>query len=132
LRVLVAEDNAVNQVVVRRLLEKRGHRVEIARDGREAVAAAGNGAFDVMLMDLEMPVMNGWEATVAIRTCEASSGGRRLAIVALTAHAMKGQDARCREAGMDGYIAKPIEVGALDAMLEEVSRSTSGLKSAAG
>jgi CheY-like chemotaxis protein len=123
LRVLVAEDNAVNQLVVRRLLEKRGHRVEIARDGREAVAAAGNGAFDVMLMDLEMPVMNGWEATVAIRAREASSGGRRLAIVALTAHAMKGNDARCREAGMDGYIAKPIEVGALDAMLEEVGRN---------
>jgi signal transduction histidine kinase/CheY-like chemotaxis protein len=121
LRVLVAEDNAVNQVVIRRLLEKRGHIVEIARDGGQAVAAAASGGFDLILMDLEMPVMNGWEATAAIREREAGTGSRRLAIVALTAHAMKGQDDRCREAGMDDYLPKPIEVGALDAVLDEVS-----------
>jgi two-component system, sensor histidine kinase and response regulator len=123
LRVLVAEDNAVNQLVIRRLLEKRGHLVEIARNGGQAVAAAENGAFDLILMDLEMPVMNGWEATAAIRAGEASAGVPRLTIVALTAHAMKGQDDRCREAGMDNYLAKPIEVAALDAVLEQVSRS---------
>jgi signal transduction histidine kinase/CheY-like chemotaxis protein/ligand-binding sensor domain-containing protein len=123
LRVLVAEDNAVNQLVIRRLLEKRGHQVEIARDGGQAVAAAENGAFDLILMDLEMPVMNGWEATAAIRGHEASAAPPRLTIVALTAHAMKGQDERCREAGMDDYLAKPIEVGALDAVLDGVSRS---------
>jgi len=123
LRVLVAEDNAVNQLVIRRLLEKRGHDVEIAPDGGQAVSAAENGAFDLILMDLEMPVMNGWQATAAIRGREASAGARRQAIVALTAHAMKGQDDRCREAGMDHYLAKPIEVGALDAVLEEVSRT---------
>lgn len=123
LRVLVAEDNAVNQLVVRGLLEKRGHHVEIACDGDAAIAAAANRAFDVILMDLEMPVTNGWQATAAIRAREAASGTRRIAIVALTAHAMKGHDARCREAGMDAYITKPIEVGALDAVLEEVSRN---------
>jgi signal transduction histidine kinase/CheY-like chemotaxis protein len=120
LRVLVAEDNAVNQLVIRRLLEKRGHAVEIAGDGGQAVARAENGAFDLILMDLEMPVMNGWDATAAIRARELSAGARRLTIVALTAHAMKGQDDRCREAGMDHYLAKPIEVGALDAVLERV------------
>jgi signal transduction histidine kinase/CheY-like chemotaxis protein len=123
LRILVAEDNAVNQLVVRRLLEKRGHRVEIAHDGAEAVAAATDAAFDVILMDLEMPLMDGWEATTAIRAREASLGARRVPIVALTAHAMKGHDARCREAGMDAYITKPLDIGALDAVLESVSRS---------
>jgi two-component system, sensor histidine kinase and response regulator len=120
LRVLVAEDNAVNQLVIRRLLEKRGHTVEIASDGGRAVAATESGGFDLILMDLEMPVMNGWDATAAIRARELSAGTRRLAIVALTAHAMKGQDDRCREAGMDHYLAKPIEVGALDAVLEQI------------
>jgi CheY-like chemotaxis protein len=110
-------------LVVRRLLEKRGHHVEIARDGVEAVAAAAGGAFDLILMDLEMPLMDGWKATSAIRMQEASSGIPRLMIVALTAHAMKGQDARCREAGMDAYITKPIELAALDAVLEEVGRN---------
>jgi signal transduction histidine kinase/DNA-binding response OmpR family regulator len=122
LRVLVAEDNAVNQLVIRRLLEKRGHYVEIAADGAQAAASAETRAFDLILMDLEMPVMNGWEATAAIRAHEASAGTRRVAIVALTAHAMKGQDARCLEAGMDDYLPKPIEVATLDAVLEKISR----------
>jgi len=123
LRVLVAEDNAVNQVVIRRLLEKRGHSVKIAHDGGQAVAAAETGAFDLILMDLEMPVMDGWEATAALRARETLPGVSRLKIVALTAHAMKGQDERCRAAGMDHYLAKPIDVAALDAVLDEVSRS---------
>jgi signal transduction histidine kinase/DNA-binding response OmpR family regulator len=126
LRVLVAEDNPVNQLVTRRLLEKRGHDVEIARDGRQAVAAFDRGGFDLILMDVQMPVVDGWEATAAIRLRERANGGHRLPIVALTAHAMKGDEDRCLDAGMDGYITKPIELAALDAWIEKVSRDTSG------
>ena len=124
LRVLVAEDNPVNQLVTRRLLEKRGHDVEIARDGRQAVAAFDRGGFDLILMDVQMPVVDGWEATAAIRGREQANGGPRLPIVALTAHAMKGDEDRCLAAGMDGYITKPIELTALDAWIETVSRGT--------
>jgi signal transduction histidine kinase/DNA-binding response OmpR family regulator len=121
LHILVVEDNLTNQMVARRLLEKRGHRVEIARDGKEAVAARERGDFDLILMDLEMPVMDGWEATAAIRHGEAAAGMPRLPIVALTAHAMKGHEDQCLAAGMDGYITKPLEPEALDAVLEKIN-----------
>lgn len=125
LRILVVEDNLTNQFVARRLLETRGHHVEIARNGREAVAACEHRGFDLVLMDLEMPVMDGWEATEAIRRCEAETGKTRLPIVALTAHAMKGHEDRCFVAGMDGYLTKPLESDALDAVLENVNRRRS-------
>jgi PAS domain S-box-containing protein len=110
LRVLLAEDNKVNQLVASRVLEKRGHSVVIAGTGREAIAALdGPGlAFDLILMDVQMPDMDGFEATAIIREREKLSGGH-LPIVAMTAHAMKGDEERCLAAGMDGYVSKPIQ-----------------------
>jgi PAS domain S-box-containing protein len=117
LRVLVAEDNAVNQRLATRLLEKRGHRVTVAANGREAVDAQASQAFDLVLMDVQMPEMDGFEATAAIRERE-KHNGTHIPIIALTAHAMKGDRERCLAAGMDGYLSKPIRSQELDAMLE--------------
>ena len=123
LRVLVAEDNAVNRQLVTKLLQKRGHVVKAVENGRAAVAAVDSGGarFDVVLMDLQMPEMGGFEATGAIRQREVSTGGR-LPIVALTAHAMQGDRERCLAAGMDGYIPKPIDVDALIATVERLGQ----------
>jgi signal transduction histidine kinase/CheY-like chemotaxis protein len=117
LKILLAEDNVVNQLLAVRMLEKRGHRVTLARNGREAVDALQAGAFDLVLMDIQMPEMDGFEATVAIRQSERGTG-RHQPIVAMTAHAMKGDDQRCVDAGMDGYLAKPIRGPELYALLE--------------
>jgi len=117
LRVLIAEDNLVNQRLAMRLLEKRGHQVTIAGNGREAVAAAEQDTFDLVLMDLQMPEMDGFEATAALRKREKETG-IHLPIIALTAHALKGDRERCLEAGMDGYLSKPIRPQELDAALE--------------
>jgi PAS domain S-box-containing protein len=117
LRVLVAEDNAVNQRLATRLLEKRGHRVTLSRNGREAVEALANQAFDLVLMDVQMPEMDGFEATAAIREKEKHNGAH-VPIIALTAHAMKGDRERCLAAGMDGYLSKPIRSQELDEILE--------------
>jgi len=106
-KILLAEDNPVNQVVAVRLLEKRKHHVTVVFDGRQAVAAVGHEPFDLVLMDVQMPGMDGFEATAAIRRAELA-GGRHLPIFAMTAHAMKGDAERCQAAGMDGYIPKPI------------------------
>jgi signal transduction histidine kinase/ligand-binding sensor domain-containing protein/CheY-like chemotaxis protein len=108
LAVLLAEDNTVNQRLVKRLLEKRGHVVEIASTGREAVEMAGHGHFDVILMDVQMPDMDGLETTAEIRELERGRGGRT-PIIALTAHTMKGDRERCIAAGMDNFINKPID-----------------------
>jgi two-component system sensor histidine kinase/response regulator len=116
LRILVAEDNAVNQRLATRLLEKRGHRVVVAANGREALAAVDKEKFDLILMDVQMPEMDGFEATAAIRARE-KTNGVRLPVIAMTAHAMKGDRERCLEAGMDGYLAKPIRPQELDAVL---------------
>ncbi|HET8923308.1 MAG TPA: response regulator [Candidatus Acidoferrum sp.] len=116
LRVLVAEDNAVNQRLIVRLLEKRGHRVVVAGNGREAVEAQEKEKFDLILMDMQMPEMDGFEATAVIREKE-KNGREHVAIVALTAHAMKGDREKCLAAGMDGYLAKPIRHQELDEML---------------
>jgi PAS domain S-box-containing protein len=105
--VLVAEDGAVNQKVARDLLSHRGHRVTVVSNGREAVEAVQRQRFDVILMDVEMPVMDGYEAAAAIRDLEQKSECRAR-ILALTAHAMKGDRERCLQCGMDGYLAKPI------------------------
>ncbi len=112
LHILVAEDNPVNLTLVTRLLQKRGHRITGADDGRAAVEASRDTQFDAILMDLQMPEMNGLEATQAIRSREASRGGH-VPIIALTAHAMQGDRERCLAAGMDGYLSKPIDVNAL-------------------
>jgi CheY-like chemotaxis protein len=106
-KILLAEDNPINQMVAARLLERRGHRVTLAASGCEALAALQREPFDLVLMDVQMPEMDSFEATAAIRAAE-TGAGRRLPIFALTAHAMKGDAERCRAAGMDGYLAKPI------------------------
>ena len=103
LHVLLAEDNAVNQKLAARILEKHGHSVVIAANGREALAAFTREAFDLILMDVQMPLMNGYEASQAIRTQEQGGGGH-IPIVALTAHAMKGDREICLQAGMDDYL----------------------------
>ena len=108
LRVLVAEDNPVNQRLARALLQKAGHFVTLANDGLEAVAAVAQSEFDLVLMDVQMPGMDGLEATSAIRKAE--KGRSRLPIIALTAHAMEGDRERCLNAGMDDYLTKPINV----------------------
>lgn len=117
LKVLVADDTPANQTMVRRMLEKRGHRVSVARDGVEAVDLAGRDRFDVILMDVQMPHMDGFKATSLIRSREAADGPR-LTIIALTAHAMQGDQERCLAAGMDGYVAKPIDSQTLIATVE--------------
>jgi two-component system, sensor histidine kinase and response regulator len=117
LRVLLAEDNPINQKVVVRMLEKRGHAVTVAANGREAVQALERESFDLVLMDVQMPEMDGYEATSLIRANE-RGGTRRQPIFALTAHAMKGVQERCIAAGMDGYLTKPIEAKYLDRVLE--------------
>ena len=117
LRVLVAEDNPVNQRLVVRLLEKRGHRVEVAVNGREALQALDKERFDLVLMDVQMPEMGGMEATAVIRQNEKSSGVHT-PIIALTANAMKGDREKYLASGMDGYLAKPIRPLELDELLE--------------
>ena len=118
LRVLLAEDNPVNQKLVVRLLEKRGHVVVVAPNGQEALDALARASFDLVLMDVQMPVMDGIEATLAIRKQEEGTMQHQQ-VVALTAHAMKGDRERCLTAGMDGYIAKPIRHEELDLALQQ-------------
>jgi PAS domain S-box-containing protein len=117
LRVLLAEDNPVNQRLATRLFEKRGHRVAVAVNGREVLEALEKESFDLVLMDVQMPELDGLEATAAIREREKGSGAHQ-AVIALTAHAMKGDRERCMAAGMDGYLSKPIRPQELDAILE--------------
>ena len=117
LRILLAEDNIVNQLVACRLLEKLGHAVTVAANGREVLAFLDQRDFDLVLMDVQMPEMDGFEATAAIRVKE--SGTRRhIPIVAMTAHALKGDEQRCLQAGMDGYVPKPITPAALYRAIE--------------
>jgi CheY-like chemotaxis protein len=118
LSVLVAEDNPVNCLVVQRMLARRGHAVTVVGNGADAVECALTGRFDVVLMDVQMPEMNGLEATVRIR--ERESGGR-LPIVGLTAHALRGDLERCLDAGMDHYLAKPIRRADLDRVLAAIT-----------
>ena len=120
LSVLVAEDNAVNQRLILRLLEKRGHRVTVASNGRDALDATGRESFDLVFMDLQMPEMDGFEATATIRARERGTGAH-LPIVALTAHAMKGDREKCLAGGMDDYLTKPIQPPELEALLERWS-----------
>jgi PAS domain S-box-containing protein len=121
LRILVAEDNTVNRRLVVRLLEKRGHIVAVAVNGRETVRAVREQAFDLVLMDLQMPEMDGFEATAEIRRREATLGTHRLPIIALTAHALEGDAERCLAGGMDAYVAKPIEPADLFSTIARVA-----------
>lgn len=118
LRILLAEDNLVNQRLMIRLLEKKGHQVVVAADGREALTALAKDSYDLVLMDIQMPEMNGMEATARIREKEKVTGGHQ-PIVALTAHAMKGDQELCLAGGMDGYLAKPIRAQELDLILDQ-------------
>jgi two-component system, sensor histidine kinase and response regulator len=117
LHILLAEDNQVNQKLALRLLEKRGHRVVIAGNGEEALAALAQNSFDVVLMDVQMPGMGGFEATRVIREMEKLTGLHQ-PIIAMTAMAMMGDRERCMEAGMDNYISKPINAKELDEVLD--------------
>ena len=120
-RILLVEDNAVNQLVASRLLEKGGHAVTVANSGREALAALEAAAFDgfaCVLMDIQMPEMDGFEATAVIRERERHTPGVHLPIIAMTAHTMKGDAERCLAAGMDAYVSKPIHPDALFDVIE--------------
>jgi signal transduction histidine kinase/DNA-binding response OmpR family regulator len=128
LRVLLVEDNAVNRLLATRLLEKRGHRVAVATNGREALDALENESYDLVFMDVQMPEIDGIEATLAIRQKEKTTGNHQ-AVIALTAHAMKGDEERCLKAGMDGYLSKPIRPQELDEILEKyVARRIGAVK----
>ena len=117
-RILLAEDGVVNQRVAVLMLESRGHEVTVVNNGKEAVDAFGTGAFDLILMDVQMPEMDGLEATRKIRALE--SGGAGVPIIAMTAHAMRGDRERCLEAGMSDYLSKPIQAQLLYAAVEGV------------
>jgi CheY-like chemotaxis protein/HPt (histidine-containing phosphotransfer) domain-containing protein len=123
LRILLAEDNAVNQRLAASLLERRGHKVTIAANGREALTALEGQPFDVVLMDVQMPEMGGFEATAAIRALEAERKAPRLPIIAMTAHAMKGDRERCLAAGMNEYLTKPLDPRQLCALVEQMAGS---------
>jgi two-component system, sensor histidine kinase and response regulator len=129
MNVLLAEDNTVNQRLATRLLEKRGHRVTVANNGQEAIIHLQKSPFDLVLMDVQMPVVDGLAATRMIRKQEEETGMHQ-SIVALTAHAIKGDQERCKAAGMDGYLAKPIRPEELDAVLQKymTAINPSGLK----
>jgi CheY-like chemotaxis protein len=119
LRILLVEDNAVNQRLAIRLLEKQGHRVTASNNGREALEALMAERFDLILMDVQMPEMDGFEATASIRQQELATGAH-IPIIAMTAHAMKGDRERCLEAGMDDYISKPIQPEELFKLIGEL------------
>jgi PAS domain S-box-containing protein len=124
--VLVAEDNEVNQLVASRTFEKLGYQVTLVANGREAVSAVENGRFDLVAMDVQMPLMDGLAATAAIRKYEEKSG-THIPIVAMTAHAMKGDRERCLAAGMDGYVSKPIRTRELEAVISQVLGTKPGV-----
>ena len=119
LNVLLAEDNKVNQKLAVSMLEKHGHHVDVADNGKEAVMMVANGTYDLVLMDVQMPIMDGLDATRAIRANEQTTGGHQL-IVAMTAHAMKGDRELCIDSGMDDYLSKPIRIKDFTAKLKSL------------
>ncbi len=121
--ILLAEDNPVNQMLAVRLLEKSGHQVTVVGNGQEAIDALNDRKFDVILMDIQMPEVDGITATKQIRDSE-RSGQERVPIIAMTAHALDGDRARCIRAGMDGYLSKPINSAALTKVLADVLAAT--------
>ena len=131
LRILVAEDNPINQMLAVRMLEKAGHNVAVANNGQEALAAISRETFDLVFMDVQMPLMDGFEATEQIRRQEKGSGFH-VPIVAMTAHAMKGDRERCLAAGMDGYLAKPVQKAELFAAIAAALRREGAAATAPG
>jgi CheY-like chemotaxis protein/HPt (histidine-containing phosphotransfer) domain-containing protein len=125
LNILLAEDNRVNQRLAVAVLEKSGHRVTVAANGRIAVELSASGAFDVILMDLQMPEMDGLEATRAIRARDRGAT-RRQPIIAMTAHAMKGDEERCLAGGMDGYVSKPVRFEELEYVIARILPHAAG------
>jgi CheY-like chemotaxis protein len=128
IRILLAEDNAVNQTLAVRLLEKRGFSVTVAQDGQAAIKAFRAGGFELVLMDIQMPGTDGFEATAAIREIEKLTGGH-IPIVAMTAHALVGDQERCLASGMDGYVSKPIRTSQLFAVIEKMLNGVPKLES---
>ncbi len=126
LKLLLTEDNIINQRLAVRLLEKRGHETVVANNGREALDALNHQAFDAVLLDIEMPEMDGYETTTAIREHERGTD-RHIPIVAMTAHALKGDREKCLAAGMDGYVAKPLQPRELFAVVEGVVGVSPGI-----
>jgi len=132
LHVLIAEDNATNQEVAVAMLQKLGCRVKLVANGREAIAAVSENSFDLAFMDCQMPLMDGYQATVAIRRMEKEmKTGRRMPIIALTAHALEGDRDKCIAAGMDDYISKPFKLHNIIEVLEQWSHEKQPLPSAA-
>lgn len=121
LQILLVEDNLVNQKLAMFLLEKEGHTVTLAGDGREALRIYQSATFDAVLMDIQMPEMDGLEATAIMRQWEQQHGLRRTPIIAMTAHAMKGDRERCLAAGMDGYVSKPLQPDELLTLLGKLT-----------
>ncbi|MEE9389996.1 MAG: response regulator, partial [Candidatus Aminicenantaceae bacterium] len=118
-RILLAEDNVINQKVAVHILERSGHKVSVANNGQEALRTLNKDRIDLILMDVQMPEMDGFETTVSIREKEKKTGFH-IPIIAMTAHAMKGDRERCIEAGMDDYIAKPIKTEELTEKINHV------------
>jgi CheY-like chemotaxis protein len=124
LRILLAEDNVVNQKVAARLLESKGHSIRLAGNGNEAVSAAAEESFDLILMDVQMPERDGYEATAMIRAGVGCTP-RSVPIIAMTAHAMAGDRERCLSAGMDGYVSKPIRTAEMFQTMADVLKQAS-------
>jgi len=127
LRILVAEDNRVNQKVIRGMLKKLGYSADLVDNGQEAIEAAARGDYDLLLMDCQMPVKDGYEATLEIRRSEQESG-RHLPIIALTANAMKGDEQKCLASGMDDYIAKPLNLARLQQLMNKWDKSVASAR----
>jgi CheY-like chemotaxis protein len=119
LSILLADDNRINRTLGLRILEKQGHVVTCVVDGEKAVQATGKSSYDVILMDVQMPVMDGFEATRRIRMREQANQQPRTVIIALTAHAMKGDEERCLEQDMDDYLSKPLKIEQLTSKLQK-------------
>jgi two-component system, sensor histidine kinase len=120
LRILLAEDNLVNQLVIQKSLSKQGHSVSVVDDGRQVLETLKSSVFDLILMDIQMPEMNGLDATQAIRKGASGRNPVTIPIIALTAYAMKGDREKFLENGMDGYVTKPVDFGELARTINEV------------
>ncbi|MEF2145959.1 MAG: response regulator, partial [Desulfovibrionaceae bacterium] len=125
LRILLAEDEDVNRLATSKLLERKGHIVKAVKDGQEAIALLKEGVFDVVLMDIQMPVMDGVEATAAIRKGDAGPNTKDIPIIAMTAYAMGGDKEKFLAAGMNGYIAKPVDVEQLENLIQNAFNTPS-------
>lgn len=128
LRILVVDDNAINQNLAVLLVKKQGHSSVVANNGREALELVEKEVFDLVLMDVQMPEIDGVEATIRIRQKEMQQGAARLPVIALTAHAMAGDRERCLAAGMDGYVTKPVRVKELFAAIDDIAARLIPLK----